>query len=64
MRRDMIGYRESPDGGERHVHFEGDSVPPGWRVVRDKPIPGPPPRIGPTLEERVAELERQVRARP
>ena len=36
----MTQYRESPDGGTRHVHGSRDKLPDGW-TLHDGPIPGP-----------------------
>ena len=33
-------YRQSPDGGTRHVHGTRDKLPDGW-TLHDGPIPGP-----------------------
>ena len=43
--KSAIGYRESPDGGTRHVHFQGDVLPEGWVLVGGKAIPGPDPEM-------------------
>lgn len=44
MRR-VIGCRESPDGGTRHVHFAGDNLPKDWQFVKDGKIPGSDPAM-------------------
>ncbi len=36
----MKKYRESPDGGTRHVHTSQDVLPKDW-TLHDGPIPGP-----------------------
>ncbi len=33
-------YRQSPDGGMRHVHGSRDILPKDW-TLHDGPIPGP-----------------------
>ena len=52
-----IGYRESPDGGTRHVHFQGDVLPKDWKLIEGKAIPGP------DLEMLIqAEIQRRLQA--
>ncbi len=36
----MTQYRQSPDGGTRHVHGVRDNLPKDW-TLHDGPIPGP-----------------------
>ncbi len=60
----MTQYRESPDGGTRHVHGSRDKLPNGW-TLHDGPIPSPDTteaEIAARLrEEMMADMAKQQR---